>query len=554
MSLRLDFAFRFFAVVCFVLAFADTGWARQQYLPDPQNPNNIINVSPTRDIKHLVFKGNIQVSDSVLRHQLNIRDHHPLDMRTAQLLANKVEVYYRGIGYELAVTTAECGREICAIFIDEGLIDNIYIFGLGWRTTLAVRGGILPGNVFNRAQLNQDLAGWVGRNGIEKVNYEVKKKKADEKRIRGVVLQPKEPETGERENAVVQSLSPGFDIYIYFYRNSEIFRSSFGIAAATLDGITVTSGMSSQVDLFPRDHFSLDGSVGYTRRRSVDPAKTTRLSILNAEVDFSYTVKPPAWKWLELGVFSTTDFLFEQRADLPIDRYTYLQNQSTFDFRFFVMPRSYVSVFGGYDVHRLFDVDLVPTNLFPATKTTLHLPITGGEVNFHFGRAEPDKRLNDYFRVKYISSIPGNGRAFSEVKGTFQQVVRRDSYDLLFRTQGVGLLRDSSFFDEHFIRDVGSHGSFERLIFIKNGGTQSIEYRHKVSGDAFQLGVFNDITVFRDENRQTNEKQVEFANATGPVIYLLIENIFRLQFRYAFGVSSTDIRGHNFQISLNKIY
>ena len=118
------------------------------------------------------------------------------------------------------------------------------------------------------------------------------------------------------------------------------------------------------------------------------------------------------------------------------------------------------------------------------------------------------------------------------------------------RLRGFHLKGDVQFWDERYLTGSYLRTHFREPFWVREGVQTAMGSQWGIQGDQFQLGIFHDLSVFRDRSKGGNDWAL--ANAFGPSVHYLFFGMFSLDVFYGFGFSSLGF-GQSFVLNLTRV-
>lgn len=169
---------------------------------------------------------------------------------------------------------------------------------------------------------------------------------------------------------------------------------------------------------------------------------------------------------------------------------------------------------------------------------------------------DPDPDLPDGGRKRNLHvqaelAVPNSGDVLLALSLEGRYEFSFGYHDLLFRTRGVYLLGTVLFWDDQSLA-----GDCQRVFFgdryrIREAAQLEVAARFGLWKDKIKLGVFHDLSVFRDRTRPGRPTAI--ANGFGPSMHFLIYDQFRLDLYYGFGWAPSGF-DHNISLALQSTF
>ena len=170
------------------------------------------------------------------------------------------------------------------------------------------------------------------------------------------------------------------------------------------------------------------------------------------------------------------------------------------------------------------------------------------KVDFTPNMLREDHHSKLEFTPKVFRRPAGEMLTDIETRGQYVGLFLDNEVNFLVR--GIYLHGDIQFWDERYLNGSYLRTHFGKPFWVREAVQTALGTQWGVRGDTLQLGVFHDLSVFRDRSEGGNAWAL--ANAFGPSIHYLFLGIFSLDIFYGFGFSPVGF-GQSFVLNLKRV-
>lgn len=490
----------------------------------------------------VVFEGNIVLVDEVYLEVLNMPADAKADDETARDVETVLLDFLRGAGYVLATVQCEILEDKIHVTIDEGRLSKIILRGKSPTVLLAYRARInLPGDVFNRPQLERILQSFYPSNTEGQFDYEL-------------VPSLEKPHVGPQVD--ITKIVPGqpplvegdrYDLHIDLSKDPEKAEGARLSVAIDNNGYRLGLGYTFASLLGERDRWDLDAQLGFKRFDNLRE-NGGYLAPNRAIGRVRYYTPPIVGQSIRPLFEVREDMLRRQRQDLGVQSYYF--NRLDGSLSISVEPENAEFNAGfGFQFRNLSNVqniplaEIAPPQLYIADRITEEKGFTNilpfvnvaGVMSFDRIVARRDKahRLSGEARY-FLGTDGGFGTFFLDY-----QKVWEFGWNELWLSGNIGIVQGSfSIADTIPMSGTYVRGVYSDQFYFDRVVSVGLEYRFSLTRDLFKLSIFNEAALFREDVRAGRGPQPEIVNAFGPGLHVLVLDTLQLDVYGSFAVST----------------
>lgn len=455
------------------------------------------------------------------------------DAETAKEVQRQLREFLLRTGFELSTVSSKVTPEGIEVQLDEGQIDRIIFLGrLSFQQIRFKLALALPYEVFNRALLDRQVRELAAEMRMPGVRWELVHTAAVAHSGPQVTSLPSEMDLEVLGQQLVHERRP-YEVRVVF---PEPTGSGLGIDIRS----HYVNGLEGGVNFVARDLLgkgdlffaATSGGVGLRSR-----IETEKLypHFSRAYLEARYHT-PPILKYFRPNVWVESNLVTRQRADLNLENYFALTLDAATQLEVELRPGLRVAVGGGAQYRRLFGFQLVPgleappdvlvnERARPFLRVT-HESVIDPDVLRWDRRHTLESELRYYFPLG-----PEPGFGWADLR--YQFVKELGWHDFWVKSRGRLSWGLVTFHDEFSVAEL-ARGLFGGQ-FVFSGANLQLEFRFSVSRDEIKIGIFHDLAVFAVPLRTQGTYAVELANAFGPGVHLLVQDMFQLDMYMAFG-------------------
>jgi hypothetical protein len=491
----------------------------------------------------IVLDGNVVMVDEVYLEVLKVPSATTADEETARDIETVLLDFLRGAGYVLASVQAEVienGK--IHVHIDEGRLAKIVLRGKSPAALLAYCARInLPGDVFNRPQLERTLRSFYPSNTDGLFDYEL-------------VSSQEKPHTGPQVD--ITQIVPGqpplvqgdrYELHIDLSADPERAEGARVSLAIDNNGYRFGAGYTFASLLGERDRWDLDAQFGFKRFDDLRENGTDlRPNRLIGRV--RYYTPPVVGQSLRPLFEIREDLLRRQRQDLGVQNYYF--NRLDGSVSISVEPENAeINAGFGFQFRNLSAVEnvqlgditppqvYVPDRVTPVDGFTNVLPFVNIAAQLSFDRIVARRDL--------VHRLTAEGRYYFGTDGGFgtlyvdYQKVFEFGWNELWLSGNVGLV-EGSFSVADAIPMSGTYvrGVYSDQFYFDRVVSAGIEYRFSLTRDLFKIGIFDEAALFREHVIAGRGPQPEVVNAAGPGLHFLVMDTLQVDFYASIAVST----------------
>ncbi len=468
---------------------------------------------------------------------LELPDDAKADAATAALVQQQLQAFLKKSGYELADVQVGVAGDRLLVHVQEGVLEKVVFRGRLTFQMLRLKLGLdLPREVFNRPQLERELARLARQLSIDMPSYELVA--TEEVKHQGPQVVDLGPLAAIKGLALVHPQAD-YELHVFFAEREWTTGPGLDVRASYFDGFELGLNYQGR-SLFMNDdrwRVGLMGGVGL-REDLPDQALYAFPSRLFAEAQW-YTPALDDAKRVRPFVWLRGEGLARQRQDLRLENY--YSTNSELSLNVGVRPFESLDVFVGWGLQHYFVFGLtgVPADPPPAPVAEPHrfrsFFQVRGELVFNTGNARWDRRHALWLDGRLYSNLRRIEQpSFAELRGGYQKVFGFGWHDLWVKAKGMWVTGDVLF---PFEEPLGDHlrGVFGD-VWVRVAGGLRAEFRFSLTRDLYKLGLFVDGAAYGELDRVTNVNTPRFGIAFGPSFHALIEGMFQMDLALSFGL------------------
>jgi hypothetical protein len=500
------------------------------------------------------IEGAQMLPPEVYLDMLRLPDDARPNEATAASVQKQLLEYLQRTGFELASVGAGVEDKQIVVRLDEGHIDRIiYLGNLSFQQVRFKLALSLPANVFNRPLFDRQVRELAESMGMVGVRWElIRTGEVDHAGPQLDTLPT--PINLSMEGAPMVHARLPYEVRIHFPTNANGTGLGLNIRNSGADGFE--TGVNNRWGglFFEGDRFLVGGGVGLRSR--VDTEK------LYPNFSRAYTMvrydTPPIAKRFRPNFWAQNDWLSRQRGDLYLENYWAVVVAAALQLELEASPGLHFLFGSGFEWRRLFGYQTVLTLMPPPTVARYE----------NVDRIRPLVRLTaewvvdpDVIRWDRRHVLEGEARQYIPVPNqpetgfldlNYQLVHPFGWHDLWIKSRLHASWGDVTFHDEM------SLGHFTRNVFasqyIAEAVNLSVEFRFSISRDVVKLSFFHDLALFANPDRELGTAAAQLADAFGPGINLLLQDMFQLDMYMAFGFRRGPQFGAAFNLQLQKAF
>ncbi|MBK8011953.1 MAG: hypothetical protein IPK13_11435 [Deltaproteobacteria bacterium] len=453
----------------------------------------------------------------------------------AERVERQVLDFLKASGYDLAMVSVEPEGDHLVVEVDEGRLDKIVFVGETVLSTIQFKfAPALPGNVFNRPYLEEELERLVKETDVTSATYEV----VPVQHVSHDGLQIVEP-TLIRGLKFLKVGSP-HELHVYTTHEVKAAGTDLGAGLSGRDGLYGTIAYSRREGFMEGDRLRLEARAGahlgedYRARR-----QPIGLARLHAALEWS--TPPITGDLLRLRADLEADLFGGQRQDLNLARYLYFPLKAALNLEFDVSKPFSVSMgVGGAGRFlrsvRAYEGDVLSPAVVDSAREDLRL----------LGQARVDVVLNSqtlrrdhrgFIQVLLQGLAPGSGGsgALGLAKVRFEHVTTLGWDELRFSGAGAYGIGTPMFYDElnggEFVRTC-----FSKSINVRRALGLGVEYRLSLSRDTLKVSAFNDAILHERLDLARVPIGTRLADVFGLGLHYLVADAFQVDFFLGLGI------------------
>lgn len=504
-------------------------------------------------------RGNVALPSAVYESAIFLSDQARTKTATiakkrARQVARSALDFLLASGYDLATATATIADGVVYLDVEEGRLDKIIFMRQGTLRTLELKFSIkLPGDIFNRPLLQQQLDALVRDTDVTKATFEVVKVE----RVRHAGVQIEEP----RLLRGLELLKPGapHELHIYLERpdRRDGLRLQLGIRSP--DGFYGGLKYNESDLVLKGDKLDTEARVGFRLDDEIDTASNpVGLSRLQAAIELH---SPPFGDFVSTYMRFDASLFARLRRDLNVANYYYVPLEGSVNASMLATDTMTVSLGVGVQERFLFGIDPVEgetvTPLVEATeREDLRIFMAGSiELDFEKNALRLDRGHRLELSGRYLTA--GNLQRSNVITKLFLEydkawVLGYDEFHL--GVNGVHIFGRPFFYDELSIGDGFLRAAFGNDIFLKRALGASFEYRVSLSRDAVKVSIFDDVAAYQDLDDDREPTDLRAATTFGLGLHVLLLDAFQLSTYAGLGIAAGRELGFGVALSVQRAY
>ncbi len=473
----------------------------------------------------------------------------------AEVLRQMLE-YLGRTGFQLASVGAEVVDGEIVVHLNEGQLDRIVYLGqLSFEQVRFKLALTLPADVFNRPLLDRQVRELSEQMGLVGVRWELVR--SGEVTHSGPQLEalPASFDLAMQGAQMVHARRP-YELRIIFPSGGPGTGLGLIIRNSPNDGFETGLSNTWGSLLFSGDRLLVAGSGGFGVRSRLDTEKLY-VNFSRAFVVTRYDT-PVAFKRLRGNLWVENDWLARQRRDLWLENYWAVTLDAALQGELELSKGLHLLLGAGFEWRRLFAYTSQPGFVIPQAVLVYQdvdrkrplIRLTGEWV------VDPqiirwDRRHVLQGEARQYLPVPGEpGLGWLDVQ--YQYVKEFGWHDLWVKSHGHLSWGDITFHDEISV------GDFTRGVFpgqyVPSAANLSVEFRFSISRDAIKVSLFHDLALFAVPLRDLGYVVPQLANAFGPGLHILMQDMFQLDMYVAFGFRRQAQFGAAFSMQFQKAF
>ncbi len=495
------------------------------------------------------IKGNLVLVDQVYKAVLDLPPAAKTNRVTANIIRRQLMKFLRKSGYVLASVQVAVVGESLLVTIDEGRLEKIIFRGSNTLTTLQLKLTLeLPKYVFNKHELERQLREREKSHNIKKLYYRLVES--------GSSKRNSDMELGSQKLGGFDFVRPAASYELHIYLADSEWDTGFGVDLeyAFPDGLTLGGHYKGEELFFRSDRWRLGGKVGTTFREDLQDGETY-ISLSIVHLDAKWYSPPLIGKGFRPFLWVRNDLISRQRKDLDVEIYYSESVEGSLNLGYEFQPGLMLSFGGGMEGRFIFDVEQLPTPVFPISSDQMSRPFVLGRLEMVFDpeelRSDRRHQLSMEGRYYWVEGNEGLGTA----KMYYRKIFSFGWNDMVIKSQDEWLWGIIGFYDEEPVGGRHTRGTFGNEYYVHKVVSLGLDFRFSLARDHYKLSIFHDLAVFGKLDRTNNlQESVKVANSFGAGLHMLILDFIQLDFYYGFGFSTEKTFSHGPAASLKKVF
>jgi len=535
--LRFFVASLFSACLCAPAARAD----------EPDSPGRAPRGGPRLEVS-----GNVVFSPNVYEAVVGLSENTPVTERVARRVETEILRFLRASGYELARVASRVQGSAIEVVVDEGRLRRVVFPGQDGMRAIGMTLQLdLPGNVFNRPDLEERLPELERQFGVTITGYDVVPSDEAPGRDLGI---PGLPGFKTLSEWLKVPTAGGWELFIFSTRDELPAGWGFDADFVGPDGLTTRLSHRWRSVFLEDDRFEVSPELGLRIQDVIEESEGRRF--------WSRAGGALRWWSPPLGPASVRPFLWpralvisRQRLDLNVEVYDFLQFEPIVGVRIPWGDAVSIGIGAGIQYR---DLLLVRQR---ADTVQIDRVAPSDELRSLF-TARVDLRLGGApLRIDRRHRVRVEGRAYTlagtqelySLAAKYAKVfaVRYDDFEIGFSAETMA--GDVTFTDEVRIADH-VRGLFGDRFYTDHIASLKLEYRYAIVSNVLKIAAFHDGALFRGVDRDSGREFPRVANAFGVGLDAVIFDVFEASFYGAFGFMSEGPNDTGIVFSLRQLF
>jgi hypothetical protein len=483
------------------------------------------------------FEGNLVLNDNTYRSLLLEWGYGRQLLLKPRVAARRLQRHLRRRGYTLAEVRAQNRDDLVVFRVDEGRLGKVIIFGRDTARTLQLKLRMsLPGNVFHRATVEQQLATIRTDFGIDS---------------RYQLVRTGREHDGLQFDDLIESSPPRFELRIHAASGEWDDGLHARLHVGDADGVTVGISYGKHALFSDGDRWRVRAEAAGNRFESSDGSGDV--------YDFSRGILDARWFTAAFAddamrsfFWMYGDFMVRGRPLEGIDFYRWVRTGVLANVSLEWQRGRMVALGLGGELRALVSIDqpgdqiaaLEPFSQWRAAA------VLQTELVFDPNNSRLDRRHELDAELRYL--IDGAAEQQAGAAWRYRTVIELGWNDLWLYSRGAVLLGDYRIMDEeplrHHVRSVFGQVFAPRLL---SGGS---EYRISLWRDLFKLSAYLETALYDPSRFSTDRAVVRLAVAAGVGINLLLLDFVQADLYWGGGWLSNNTWDQGVSLRLSKAY
>ncbi len=495
--------------------------------------------------------GNYALIDEVYLAVLDLPSTARANRATAALVERRLLDFLHRAGYVLADVRARVVDGAIEVRVDEGRLEKIIFLGTGTLRTLRLKLDLsLPHHIFNRPNLVRQLKYLGKRHGVSKITFKLVP-------VRAVDHEgPQMGDLGRIKGEAIVRPSASYQLQIRF--GDSDWGTGFGLDLEYdfPDGLTLEGYYKGVGLLFEDDRWLAGSRAGGKVRYGLDDGEPY-LALSRAAVEFKWYTPSLVGRGLRPYLWFRSDLVSRQRRDLEVEIYYSERLEGSLNLGYEFVDGVAFSVGGGVQEKFVFGVEYGEGYTTGVSEESRFRPFVLGKAELELGSREVRRDRRHQLELEGRHYWVQGLHSFGVAEFKYQKVFEIGWHDLWVRSRGTWLWGEIQFYDEEPVGGRYVRGVFGDRYYVHRVGNLTLEFRLSLARDLVKLGVFHDLAVFGDLDRDAagGGEPVRVADSFGLGFHVLILDAFQLDLYYGFGfIFEEDFFDHGLAVSLKKVY
>jgi hypothetical protein len=490
--------------------------------------------------------GNQVLLDSVILWILDLPAQGPPTEQTAERAEARLEHFFETTGYDLARVKSFVRPDVLWVFVDEGVLEDIFVVGASTARTFNVRLELdLPEDVYNRIHVERQIERLQGKYDFVRLEAEL------------VEVGEKEPPTDYLQRFVAAFEEPRDEVANLWFEHrsryalkvsafTQEWGTGFDFGASLLGpyGLRVAGRFSRTGLVFEADRYSVSAEIGVL----------SHALLTSAELDLFYGFPELFDESLRplVEVEALLDSL--DRDTLFLERYRYIDTNAMVAVGWEPSLDLVVAPGIGYGWDHVFG--LTGTDQTPAYVDSRKRDFFVGELGLEWLISRVGLRRDKLHLLEAVlQTRTVDDGLWARFEGDYQQVWRFGDDDLFLRSNFFSFQGDGiEWYDEdpivsQVMRAVAGDEEFARHLLAVGA-----EFRLALHRDIVQAGLSASGAATGLRDRQTRETSGALFAAGGPGLHIQLLDNFQLNLFYHLGVRATGETTGRFSLKFWKLY
>ncbi len=516
-------------------------------------------LAPRAEAYTIHIRGNVALPNAVYQTAIFLSDAArkktaKKPKRRAREVARSTLDFLLASGYDLATVTATISGDNLYVDVEEGRLDKIIFMRQGTLRTLELKLSIkLPGDIFNRALLEQQLEALVRETDVTKATFKVVKVQD----VPHAGVQIEEPRL-LRGLELLKAGAP-HELHIYLERPDRTDGLRLGVGIRSPDGFYGKVAYNDSDLVFAGDRLDTEARIGFRLDDDISTSSNPiGLSRMQAAIELH---SPPFGEFVSTFIRLDANLFARLRRDLNVANYYYAPLDASVNAAAQATSSMRISLGVGVEERFLFGIDPVEgEEVVPLVEETeredLRIFATG-EIDFEFARDDLrlDRRHHLQLRGRHLTAGHlSRANVITKLFLEYENMWALGYDEFHIGVNGAHIFGKPFFYDELSIGDGFLRATFGNDIFLKRALGASVEYRVSLSRDTVKISIFDDVAAYQDLDALREPGDLKAATVFGLGLHVLLLDAFQLNTYAGLGIAPGRELGFGVAVSVLRAY